>query len=88
MVDYKRCSVEGCDDKLIKSLGVCISHGAITKRSSVNGCGKEAIKGGVCKRHWSQIHSVQLKVETTNDQQREECVSQNMERIKLVENAE
>ena len=51
MVNYKRCSVEGCD-KLAQAQGVCLSHGAVVKRyvCSIDGCDNLRQRGGFCKQ--------------------------------------
>jgi len=42
--------VEGCG-KIAQSGGVCIGHGAMKKRCSLEECEKQAQKGGVCYKH-------------------------------------
>jgi hypothetical protein len=36
-----------------KNKGVCVEHGAKMKCFSSEGCTKQAVKGGVCRSHWS-----------------------------------
>ena len=49
------CRVKGCT-KVVKSLGLCQSHGGRTKRCRVEGCQKQAqgvtSHDGMCKRHF------------------------------------
>ena len=47
---FKRCGHEGCRN-MVKSKGVCISHGAKQPTCSIEGCLKWPIQGGVCVTH-------------------------------------
>lgn len=38
--------------------GVCIAHGARKKLCSVEKCAKQAILGGMCKKHHDQTHGI------------------------------
>ena len=44
------CKRDGCANIAVKG-GVCVAHGAKTKRCSQEGCANGAVKGGVCVTH-------------------------------------
>ena len=55
--------------------GVCIRHGAMVKRCSVDGCMNGVIKGGVCRRHGAKVKVKQCSSDgcTNNVQRRGVC---------------
>ena len=38
--------------------GKCISHGAQKKKCNLDGCAKQAIMGGMCKKHYDSVNGV------------------------------
>jgi len=44
------CKHAGCI-KIVRSRGVCVSHGSKRKSCSNEGCTNVAKNGGVCRRH-------------------------------------
>ena len=53
----KICSVEGCTNQIQSGTNVCIRHGApwTKKQCSVKECTRQAINGGVCRRHGAKL---------------------------------
>ncbi len=49
-VKIKRCSSDGCINRVIKG-GVCTKHGAKKKLCSSDGCTNQVKRRGVCCRH-------------------------------------
>jgi hypothetical protein len=46
----KICSAEGCTNRVVNG-GVCVRHGAKTRRCSNDGCTHKAVNGGLCQSH-------------------------------------
>jgi hypothetical protein len=44
------CKRDGCANIAVKE-GVCVEHGAKTKRCSQEGCANRAVRGGICATH-------------------------------------